>query len=255
VRIDMRSRALRLALAAAVLWLAAALGAQTRLFAYVGAGIREPVAAMAEEYQKRTGVVIEMTFNNMGSLLSQLLLAKTGDLFIPGGMSFVRKAQAAGLIAEIGEPMAYHVPAIVVPKSNPAKVASIADLAKPGVRLVLPDRKATALGISAFEVFDKLGIAGAVEKNVLGFLETPDKVLVAIEMGQGDAGIVDYNVTFRDRDKVSVIDIDPAVNEVEKIPCTVLSCSSDRAAAAAFLRFAEREGPAFFAKSGFKVEP
>jgi molybdate transport system substrate-binding protein len=225
------------------------------LFAYVGAGIKEPVIALVDEYQKKTGVKVEMTFNNMGSLLSQLQLSKSGDLFIPGGMPFVQKATAAGLIAETSKPMAYHVPVIVVPKGNPGGIATIRDLARPGVKLVLPDRKATALGISAFKVFDKLGISSAVETNVLSYAETPEKVLIALKMGQGDAGIADFSATTRDRDVFDIIDIDASINEVEKIPCAALSCSANKDAAHAFMLFAEKEGPAFFAKYGFRVEP
>lgn len=225
----------------------------TTLFAYVGTGIKEPVIELAELYKARTGVSIEMTFNNSGSLVGQLSLSKTGDLFMPGSQPFVEKAKQLGLVAAVSGPMGYHVPVIVVPNENPAKIRSIADFARPGVSLVLPDKDATALGKSIFKVFDRLGITAAAEANVTAFLETPQKVVAALSLGQGDAGIVDYSNVAKKLSQFTVIPIDPKVNAVEVLPCAVLSCSIHSDAAMAFLRFAEKEGPAIFAKHGFKT--
>lgn len=227
----------------------------TSLFAYVGAGIKDPIIALAAQYERQTGVKIEMTFNNMGILLNQLELSKTGDIFLPGGMPFLRKADKAGLVLETSRPMAYQVPTIIVPKGNPAGITGVRDLARPGLRLILPDPRATALGISIFKVFDKLGITEAVQKNVLAFVETPEKVIVAMRLGQGDAGIVDYSATFREGHTFTTVEIDPSVNVVEEIPCAVLNCSAHKETALDFMRFAEREGPAAFAKYGFKTSP
>ncbi|MGD8401744.1 MAG: substrate-binding domain-containing protein [Bacillota bacterium] len=227
--------------------------AQPALFAYVGAGIKEPVSELAGRFTKKTGIKVEMTFNNSGALLGQLQLSRRGDLYIPGGMSFVRKARAAGLIAAVAGPMAYHVPIIITPKHNPAKIASIKDLARPGLKLILPDKKGTALGQTAFKIFAKLGIVPKVERNILAFVETPAKVIAAIQMGQGDAGIVEYS-NAKTHGQLGFVAIDPAVNVVEELPCASLSCSAHQKVARRFLKFAAAEGPVVFAKHGFQTK-
>lgn len=226
---------------------------KSTLFAYVGAGIKAPVVELAELFEAKTGIKVEMTFNNSGALLGQLQLSRKGDLYIPGSMSFVEKAKSAGFVAEIVGPLAYHVPIIITPKQNPAKIAGIGDLAKPGVKLVLPDKQSTALGQTAFKIFAKIGVTEAVEQNIQAYLETPMKVIAAIQMGQGDAGIVEYSNAANYQDKLSFIEIDPAVNEVEELPCASLTVSKQPEAAALFLEFAKTEGPGFFAKHGFKT--
>jgi molybdate transport system substrate-binding protein len=223
------------------------------LFAYVGAGIREPVVALVEGFERKTGMKVEMAFNNSGALLGQLELSRKGDLYIPGSMSFVQKAKASGFIAEVVGPMAYHVPIIITPPHNPAKISEVRDLAKPGVKLVLPDRQATALGQTAFKIFTKLGIAAAAERNVLAYLETPMKVIAALQMGQGDAGIVEYS-NARNHKQLGFVEIDPAVNIVEELPCASLNCSKDPEATRQFLDYAQTEGPIVFAKYGFKTK-
>lgn len=227
--------------------------AKPALFAYVGAGIKDPVVELGKIFEQKTGIQIEMTFNNSGSLLGQLELSKKGDLYIPGSMSFVQKAKAAGYIDEVVGPMAYHVPIIIIPKSNPAKITDIKDLAKPGVKLVLPDKQATALGQTAFKIFGKLDISKEIEQNVLAYLETPFKVIAAIQLGQGDAGIVEYS-NAKNQEKLGFIEIEPAINEVEELPCASLSCSTQKEAARQFLKFVKTEGPVIFGKYGFKTK-
>lgn len=242
-----------IAFCCSVLFLVSAHAQDRLLFAYVGTGIKDPVLELADMYENATGVKVEMTFNNSGSLVTQLSVAKKGDLFLPGSVAFVRKAETLGLIAQVSAPLGFHVPVIIVPKTNPGKIAGIEDFARSGVRLVLPDRDATALGKSIFQVFGKLGMVKQAESNVLAYMETPQKVVTALGLGQGDAGIVDFSAVSKQLDRFQVIEIDPKVNVVEELPCAVLSCGGKQDEALRFMRFAEKEGPSVFAKHGFKT--
>ncbi|MBM7865572.1 molybdate ABC transporter substrate-binding protein [Heliobacterium gestii] len=223
------------------------------LFAYVGAGLKEPVTEIAAQYEAQTGVKIELTFNNSGALLSQAETAKKGDIYIPGGKPFVEAAQKKGIIENVVGPIAYHVPAIITPKGNPAGIRDVRDLTRPGLKLVLPDKEATAIGKNAFKTFEQLGITAAVEKNILATVETLPKVSAMIGMGQGDAGIAEYSSVSNQKDKLEVLEIDPAVNVIDEIPCASLTFSTQKEQAKDFLSFMQKEGPGVFKKFGFKV--
>jgi molybdate transport system substrate-binding protein len=223
------------------------------LFAYVGAGLKEPVSEIAQQYENKTGIKVELTFNNSGALLNQLETAKTGDIYMPGGMPYVDKAKEKGYIGEIVGPIAIHTPVIITPKGNPAQISKVEDLAKTGVELVMPEKEATALGKAAFKTFDKLGISKNVENNILAYVETAPKVATTIIMGQGNAGITEYSNYSKLKDKLDLIEIDPAVNIVEEIPCAALNFSTQKEQAKDFLKFMQEEGPAVFAKHGFKI--
>ncbi len=225
----------------------------TTLFAYVGAGLKGPASELAALYEKKTGVKIEMTFNSSGALLSQLELTKKGDIYMPGAMSFVMQAKGKGYLGEMVGPLAYHVPVIITPKGNPAQISGITDLAKPGIQLIMPDQQGTALGKTAFKIFTKLDIAKEVQKNILASVETGPKVMATMMMGQGNAGISEYSEAFKNQDQLELILIDPAVNEAEEIPCAMLTCTRQKGAALAFLKFVKQEGPKVFASHGFKV--
>jgi molybdate transport system substrate-binding protein len=224
------------------------------LFAYVGANLKDPVSELAQVYEQKTGVKVELTFNNSGTLLNQLETMQKGDIYMPGAISFVDKAQQKGYIAEMVGPIAYHTPVIITPKGNSAQISKVQDLARPSLKLVMPDKEATAIGKTVFKTFDKLGIAAEVEKNVLSYVETPAKVVATLLMGQGDAGIVEYSNTYKNLDKLDVVEIDPAANIVEQIPCALLNFSNQKEQARDFLEFMKNNGPAVFEKYGFKTK-
>jgi molybdate transport system substrate-binding protein len=228
--------------------------AAVTLYAYVGANLKDPVTELAQKFEQKTGVKVEMNFNNSGALLNQLETTKKGDIYLPGNMSFVDKAKQAGHIENMAGPVAYVTPVIVTPKGNPAKITKVEDLAKDGVKLVIPDKEATAIGKTAFKIFKNAGIDAKVEKNILASMETPAKVVTAITMGQGNAGIVEISNTVKSKDKIEVVEIDPEINMVEEIPVATLKYSANKDQADAFMKFATEEGPAVFAKYGFRTK-
>ncbi|MTV49201.1 molybdate ABC transporter substrate-binding protein [Heliobacillus mobilis] len=223
------------------------------LFAYVGTGIKEPVTELAQMYEAKTGTKVEMTFNSSGALLSQVETAKKGDIYLPGGMPYVEKAKNAGHVSETVGPIAYHVPVIMTPKGNPAQIKSLKDLTRSNVKLILPDTEATAIGKSALHIFEKAEISKDVLKNVQAYVETAPKVLTTLQLGQGNAAIGEYSAAVKAKDMVDLIEIDPQFNEVEQIPCAVLTYSNQQTEATNFLDFMAKEGPKVFEKYGFKT--
>lgn len=224
------------------------------LLAYVGANLKDPVSDLVATYEKKTGVKVELTFNNSGALMNQIDTTKKGDIYMPGGISFVEKAKQKGIIDQVLGPIAYHTPVIITPKGNPGQVSGIEDLAKEGVKLVIPDKDATAIGRTAYKIFNKTGKSAEIENNIIANLESPAKVLAVITMGQGNAGIVEYSNTFKDKEKIEVIPIDPKVNEVEQIPVASLVYSTNKELAADFMQYMKENGPAVFEKYGFKTK-
>ncbi len=223
------------------------------LFAYVGANLKEPFTELAENYTEQTGIKVEITFNNAGALLNQFEAARKGDIYVPGGMFFANKAQEKGFVDKMLGPIAYHTPVIVVPKDNPANITSIYDLADPGVDLLVPDLEATAIGKTVNKVFDNSEKADEIKENIIATLESPPKVMAAIKMGQGNAGVVEYSNTLKDRDSVIIIEIDPKVNEIDEIPIILLNSSTNKGQALDFLNYVGEKGSQAFEKYGFKV--
>jgi molybdate transport system substrate-binding protein len=229
-------------------------GRKTTLLAYVGAQLKGPVQRLGEMYQKKTGVEVQMIFNNSGFLLAQLETSRHGDIYIPGSMAFVQKAQRKGIVTEVTKTLAYHVPVIVTPKGNPAGITGVRDLTKPGVKLLMPDSRATAIGADAMKTFNKLGITAQVKQNTVASLPTPAAALAAMLMGQGNAAVVSYNAIVKAKGKMHLVRIDPKVNVVGTIHCAVLSFSKHPGRAKDFAAFLTESGPQVFAEYGFPTK-
>lgn len=223
------------------------------LFAYVGANLKEPVTSLAEAYEAKTGVKIELTFQNAGALLNQIATTKKGDIYIPGGMAFANKGQEEGHVEKIAGPIAYHTPVIIVPEDNPANITSVRDLANPGVELVIPDQESTAIGKTATKIFENTGLRAEIEGNIIATLESPAKVLAVIGMGEGNAGLVEYSNAANNGAGLIVIEIEPAFNEVDKIPIVTLTYSENKELAEDFMEYVQQNGPAVFETYGFKT--
>jgi molybdate transport system substrate-binding protein len=225
------------------------------LTAWAGGQLKAPLQRLAGRYEKKTGVKVQWVFNNCGFLLGQLQIGRKGDIFIAGSMDFVQKAKKEGIAAEVTGPLAYHVPVIVTPLDNPASIRDVRDLAGPGVQLLLPDTRATAIGMDVAKTFDKLGITAQVERNTIASLATPAQALAAMLMGRGDAAVVSGNELLKAGGRVHVVPIDPKVNVVGTVHCVVLSFSSHPREAKDFAAFLAASGPKVFAAYGFQTVP
>jgi len=72
----------------------------SELLMYCAAGMRYPVEQIAAKYEAEYGVRINLQYGGSNTLLSQLEVNKTGDLFLAAEASYVRLAEEKGLTAE-----------------------------------------------------------------------------------------------------------------------------------------------------------
>jgi len=106
---------------------------------HCGAGMRRPIAELAREFADRTGVQVKANYAGSNVLLGQIELSRTGDVYIPGDADYVEMARKKGLVT-FHRPLCYFVPVIMVAKGNPLGIRSLADLARPGVRVAWETR-------------------------------------------------------------------------------------------------------------------
>jgi molybdate transport system substrate-binding protein len=78
---------------------------------------------------------------------------------------------------------------LIVPRSNPAKIHSVMDLTRPGVKLVIGD-PTVPVGSYTRTVLTTLGIMAPVMKNVVSQEADVKGVLGKVVLGEADAGFV-----------------------------------------------------------------
>jgi len=228
-------------------------GAQSAIIVFAGAGLKAPLDEIGPAFTQKYGIPVQYNYGGAGTLVSQMNLTKKGDVFIPGSTVEFQTAKDQGLVTT-NQLVAYHVPVIAVQKGNPKQITSLADFAKPGLKVALGDANATAIGKAGTKMFKKLNITAAVEKNVVTRTPTINELTVIMNLGQADAAILTLDQI--DATKVDAITIPLSDNAVLITPVGATTFTQNTDAANKFVAYvASDEGKAFFAKHNFPTYP
>lgn len=158
---------------------------------FAAASLSDAFEEMAKSYAAR----IEYSFAGSQILRTQLEQGARADVFASADKQQMTLAQHAGVIEGDGVVFARNRLVIVLPKDNPKEIAAPADLAKPGVKIVLaaPDVPAGAYSRGAIERLGALigpEYTKRVLSNVVSGEEDVRRVLTKVQLGEADAGIV-----------------------------------------------------------------
>jgi molybdate transport system substrate-binding protein len=224
---------------------------------FAGAASKPPTEEVAKIYKQEKGVEIQVTFGGSGFVLSQMKLARKGDVYFPGSSDFMEKAKRDGLVfPETERIVAYLIPAINVQKGNPRKIESLKDLLKPGLRLAIADPESVCVGSYAVEVAEKnldLKERALFRKNLVTTVESCEKTANIISLKGVDA-VIGWEVFQRwDPERIETVFLKPAeVPRVGYIPAAVSRFTGDRLLAEEFVNFLiSTQSKAVFKKHGY----
>ncbi|GHB01409.1 MULTISPECIES: molybdate ABC transporter substrate-binding protein [Streptomyces] len=155
-----------------------------------------------------------------------------------------------GLTSDTGTPtvIAKNRLVIATGRGNPEKVASLKDLADPGLKVVLAAPE-VPVGRYSREILD------AQKIDVKPVSQEPNvrAVLSKVELGEADAGLVYRTDAATATDKVDAIDIPDAQNAVASYPAATLRTSENSEAAAAFVTWlSSTDAQKFLTDAGFQ---
>lgn len=207
------------------------------LLLYCAAGTKVPIEAVVLEYKQAFGMPVQIQFGGSGAILSNLRVARCGDLYLAADETYIRSAREFGLLAEV-IPLARQRPVIVVPKDNPKNIRTLADLFRDDVRVAMANPEAASIGRTARDVLQKAGQWAAVEKRVTVFKPTVNDVANDVRIGSVDAGIV-WDATAWQYPTLVTVTVPLFDAAAETISIGVLKFSAQPAAA---LRFAQYLG-------------
>ena len=205
------------------------------LLVYCAAGVKPPVEAVAGEYEKACRQQIHLQYGGSGTLLSNLRVAKSGDLYLAADESYVKAAREFGLVAEV-IPLARQRPVIVVGKGNPKNIRTVNDLRRDGVRVALANPDAASIGRTVRALLQKAGQWTELEKRVTVFKPTVNDVANDVKIGSVDAGIV-WDATARQYPELEFVSVPLLDAVVETISVCVLKSSAQPSAALRFARY------------------
>lgn len=146
--------------------------------------------------QASPGVQVVPSFAGSNQLRTQLEQGAPGDVFISADRAQMEMAERSGVVAPSAvRAFASNSLVIIVPKTNPAHVSGVADLARPGLKLVVAD-PAVPLGSYTQRMLDRAGaselgpaFARSFEANVVSREQNAAAVVAKVSLAEADAGI------------------------------------------------------------------
>jgi len=227
------------------------------LLVLCGAGLRSPMEACRKEFERRTHVPVRIVYGGSQCLLAQIAITYRNaliDLFVPGEEFYAKQAHDRGFVEQF-KPVAYFVPVIMVRSGNPKGIHALRDLAKPGIRVGLGERRACAVGKTTQDLLKRHGILAQVEKNVVMHTAMAPELGNAVKLGSIDAAINWDAVAAAYEDGADIVTIPRAQNCIVRSAAGVLKNAGNKPAARRFQEFiAGPDGRAIFGKSRYTVD-
>ena len=229
------------------------------------------------------GVTVTFNFAGSQTLAAQINSGAPVDVFASASQDQMDLVTKTGRInASASTPFANNRLVVIFPKANSFGIKSLADLAKPGLKLVLADKSVPA-GQYALTFLDnavKAGSFGAtfktdVLKNVVSYELDVKSVLSKVQLGEADAGIVyttdaagaasgagaastaggakpAATATVAAGSQIGQLAIPDALNVIAVYPIAVVKASRNLPLAQAFVEFMfSTDGQAILSKYGF----
>jgi molybdate transport system substrate-binding protein len=202
-----------------------------------GAGVEPALTALSPEFTRACGVAVDTSYGGSNVLLGQLELSRKGDVFIPGDAEYVEMARSKGLVTASRE-IFFFVPVVMVAAGNPKGVRSVADLARPGLKVGLGDPKACAVGRVTPRIFELNGVdPGKVRENVKLTTATVSELAMNVKLGTLDAAIVWSTTAAQHGLAADAVAIEPGKNVIPSVEAAVAAGAANPKAAAAFVDF------------------
>jgi molybdate transport system substrate-binding protein len=229
------------------------------LLFHAGAGQRSSLDEIAMVFSARhPGTRIDFSYKGSGYFIADLAASKLGDLYMPGEEYYLKQAVDRGFITDYSpskDIAAHFITVIITPKGNPQGVKTIADFARPGLRVGLADPEAAAIGFWQEKTFKRAGIWDQVKKNATMFAKCIPELGNATQLGAVDATIVWATTAVLYLKDIQIVPIEPRYRGLIRLPVAVLAFSKQPALARELKTFIlSEEGRAIFHGHAYGIE-
>jgi molybdate transport system substrate-binding protein len=193
------------------------------------------------------GTRVAFSFAGSSDLVAQLQQGAPADVFASADEANMAKATRDALTTGRPVDFATNTLEIAVPPGNPAKVASLRDLARPGVKVVL-----CAPVVPCGSAAARVEAAAGVDLRPVSEEQSVTDVLGKVAAGEADAGLVYVTDVRGARSSVQGVPFPESSGAVNTYPVAALKGSRNPALAAAFVQAVTGEpGRSVLARAGF----
>lgn len=216
------------------------------LTVFAAASLTESFKAIADAYTRRNpGIALQFSFAGSQQLAAQLEQGAHADVFASADQRWMDYAREHSLTSGEAVVFARNRLIVVVPKSNPARINRLQDLARRGIKLVVageavPAGKYSRAMLANLGTLDGFGarFPSRVLANVVSNEETVKGVVTKVQLGEADAGIVYVtDVTAEVSRFVTRLEIPEAQNVIAAYPISAVRSSENQEGARDFIAF------------------
>jgi molybdate transport system substrate-binding protein len=190
------------------------------------------------------------SFAGSNALAAQIQQGAPADVFASANMTVPNQLFAKGLCSK---PVAFtrNALVVVVPITNPAKVRSVYDLTRSGIKVVVAG-SCVPVGTYTVQVLKNMNLSSAVLKNVVSQETDVREVLAKVALGEADAGFVYATDAKTVSGRVKVIKVPAWAQPKVRYGICIVSSSGNGADAQAFInKTVSKAGQAKLVAAGF----
>jgi len=153
---------------------------------YAGSMLRPAIEKTITAFEEREGVSVLRVYNGCGILVAQMKAGRVPDAYFACDVEFMKQVQD---LFPGSEDVSQNELVIMVKKGNPHGIASLRDLAKPGLRVGIGHEKQCAMGWITQRTFKEGGVQDEVMKNVVVQTPSGDMLVNQMQTGSLDASV------------------------------------------------------------------
>jgi molybdate transport system substrate-binding protein len=222
------------------------------LTVFAAASLKNTFTQIGAQFEKsHPGSTVTFDFAGSSDLVSQLQQGAPADVFASADKANMAKATGDSLTAVAPVNFASNTLEIAVPPRNPAHITSLADLTKPGLKLVI-----CAPAVPCGSAAAKVAKAAGLKFKPVSEEQSVTDVLGKVSAGEADAGLVYVTDVKGDKEAVQGITFPLSSAAVNVYPIAPLKSSKNAALAQAFVDFVTgTRGQSILAAAGFAKAP
>ena len=231
------------------------------LTVFAAASLKESFTEIGRLFERaQPGARVVFNFAGSQQLRAQLEQGAPADVFASANQKEMDAAIAASLVAPGAQKtFARNRLVVIYPKANPGQVSRLADLARPGLKLVIAD-KAVPVGQYTLDMLDKMSqdpaygpdFPARAQKNIVSLEQDVKAVVTKVQLGEADAGVVYATDAAAAGPDVLALQIPDQFNALASYPIAALTKARQADLARAFVDLVRSDaGQAVLSARGF----
>jgi molybdate transport system substrate-binding protein len=214
--------------------------------AYTAASLAGVSPKLAADFEKMyPGHKVVFNLDGTQALRTQVQNGAYADVFISASKTYTTELTNGGYFLNATvKPLTSNYVIVILPANNPKNIQSLADLAKPGVKIAMAD-KSVPVGTATAAVIGNVAKSTGYDQawntsvygNVVTYETSEPAVAGKVQLGEVDAGFVYESTYTAGKDKYLAVSIPKAVNYLQTYQIAVMKGSTSKGAAADFENF------------------